>query len=145
MPVHEPLDVRQEADALTHEIIGAAIEVHRMLGAGLLESTYEECLAIELDLRGIPTARGTRIPIVYKGRKVRKAYVIDLLVDKTVIVELKTVEKLLPVHEAQILTYMKHSGYERGLLINFNERVLKNGLRRFNRTRVPADVPSRSV
>ena len=135
MSVEEPLEVRQAADALTHEIIGAAIEVHRNLGPGLLESTYEECLAVELDLRGISTARRISVPIEYKERKLRKAYVIDLLVDQTAIVELKTVEKLLPVHEAQILTYMKHSGYERGLLMNFNARVLKDGIRRFNRTR----------
>lgn len=135
MSVEESLDVRQAADELTHEIIGAAIEVHRALGPGLLESTYEECMSVELGLRGIGSARHTRVPIEYKGRKIRKAYVIDLLVDQMVIVELKTVEKLLPVHEVQILTYMKHSGYERGLLMNFNERVLKDGLRRFNRTR----------
>jgi GxxExxY protein len=101
-------------DPLTHRIIGAAIEVHRLLGPGLLESTYEECLCLELTLLGIPFERQVPLPIVYKSMKLLRAYKPDLLVENSVIVELKTVDKILPVHEAQILTYLRLSGLERG-------------------------------
>lgn len=121
-------------DPLTHAIIGAAIEVHRLLGPGLLESTYEECLCLELTLRDIPFERQVPLPIVYKSMTLLRAYKPDLLVDKAVIVELKTVEKILPVHESQIITYLRLSGLERGLLLNFNAVPLKAGIRRLNKT-----------
>ena len=122
-------------DPLTHSIIGAAIEVHRLLGPGLLESTYEECLCLELTLLGIPFERQVPLPIVYKSMTLLRAYKPDLLVDNAVIVELKTVEKILPVHEAQMLTYLSLSGLEGGLLLNFNSVPLKAGIRRLNKTK----------
>jgi GxxExxY protein len=122
-------------DALTHRIIGAAIEVHRLLGPGLLESTYEECLCHELALLGIPFERQVPLPIVYKSLTLLRAYKPDLLVDQAVIVELKTVEKILPVHEAQMLTYLRLSGLDRGLLLNFNSVPLKAGIRRLNKSK----------
>jgi GxxExxY protein len=122
-------------DQLTHRIIGAAIEVHRHLGPGLLESTYEECLSLELTVLGIPFERQIPLPIVYKSMTLLRAYKTDLLVDQTVIVELKSVEKILPVHEAQMLTYLRLSGLERGLLLNFNSVPLKAGIRRLNKSK----------
>jgi GxxExxY protein len=121
-------------DPITHRIIGAALEVHRLLGPGLLESTYEECLCLELTLLGIPFERQVPLPIVYKSMTLLRAYKPDLLVDHAVIVELKTVEKILPVHEAQMLTYLRLSGLERGLLLNFNSVPLKAGIRRMNKS-----------
>jgi GxxExxY protein len=121
-------------DPLTYRIIGAAIEVHRLLGPGLLESTNEECLCLKLALLGIPFERPVPLPIVYKSMRLLRAYKPDLLIDRAVIVELKTVEKILPVHEAQILTYLRLSGLERGLLINFNSVPLKSGIRRLNKS-----------
>jgi GxxExxY protein len=115
---------------LTHEIIGAAIEVHRMLGPGLLESAYEECLARELSLRGIPFERQKALPLVYKDVKLECGYRIDLPVDGRVVVELKAVDALAPIHDAIVLTYLRLSGCSIGLLINFNSVVLKDGLRR---------------
>jgi GxxExxY protein len=121
-------------DPLTRRIIGAAIEVHRLLGPGLLESTYEECLCFELTLLGIPFERQIPLPIVYKSMTLLRAYKPDLLVEGAVIVELKTVEKILPVHEAQMLTYLRLSGLDRGLLLNFNSVPLKAGIRRLNKS-----------
>jgi GxxExxY protein len=115
---------------LTHEIIGAAIEVHRMLGPGLLESAYEECLARELSLRSIPFERQKPLPLVYKDVKLECGYRIDLLVDGRIVVELKAVDALAPIHDAIVLTYLRLSGCKIGLLINFNATVLKDGLRR---------------
>lgn len=115
---------------LTKEIISAAIEVHRALGPGLLESAYEECLCRELNLRGIPFERQVPLPVEFKGVRLECGYRLDLLVDKRVVVEIKTVESLLPIHEAQLLTYLKLGGWKVGLLINFNVSVLKNGIRR---------------
>ena len=115
---------------LTHEIIGAAIEVHRTLGPGLLESAYEECLARELKLRRIPFERQKPIPLVYKDVKLDCGYRIDLLVDSRVVVELKAVEALAPVHDAVVLTYLRLSDCRIGLLINFNIAVLRDGIRR---------------
>jgi GxxExxY protein len=128
-------------DPLTHSIIGAAIEVHRLLGPGLLESTYEECLCLELTLLGIPFERQVPLPIVYKSMTLLRAYKPDLLIDNAVIVELKTVEKILPVHEAQILTYLRLSGLERGLLFNFNSVPLKAGIRRLNKSKSSPVLP----
>jgi GxxExxY protein len=115
---------------LTHEIIGAAIEVHRALGPRLLESAYEECLARELTLRGISFERQKPLPIVYKGTKLDCGYRVDLLADNRVIIERKSVESLAPIHEAIVLTYLRMSGCGIGLLINFNVPVLRNGLKR---------------
>jgi len=116
---------------LTHGIIGAAIEVHRCLGPGLLESCYEECLGRELQLRSLAFERQKAIPVVYKDVKLECGYRIDLLVDARVIVELKAIETIAPVHEAIVLTYLRLSGCSVGLLINFNAAVLKDGIRRF--------------
>ena len=115
---------------LTRAIIGAAIEVHRSLGPGLLESAYEECLCRELELQGIAFERQKPLPLEYKGLKLECGYRVDLVVDGTVVVEIKSVEALLPIHEAQLLTYMKLGGWKVGLLINFNVPVLRQGIRR---------------
>jgi GxxExxY protein len=116
---------------LTGQIIGAAIDVHKELGPGLLESAYEECLSHELTLRRISFERQRTLPIAYKGIKLDCGYRMDLVVDRTVIVELKSIECVEPVHEAQLLTYMKLSNIRMGLLINFNVPMLKNGIKRF--------------
>ena len=116
---------------ITHEIIGAAIEVHKHLGPGLLESAYEECLFHELQLRNLRVERQKAVPVVYKQTKLECGYRLDLLVEGRVVVELKSVEGLGPIHEAIILTYLRMSGHRPGLLINFNVGVLKDGVRRF--------------
>ena len=126
-------------DPLTHKIIGAAIEVHRQLGPGCLESTYEECLCLELIALKIPFERQVPLPIVYKSTTILRAYKPDLLVDGAVIVELKTVDKILQVHESQLLTYLRLSGLERGLLFNFNSAPLTQGIRRLNKS-VPSPI-----
>ena len=118
------------AEELTQQIIGAAIEVHKQLGAGLLESSYERCLCRELSLREIPFKCQLELPIIYKGLVLESGYRIDLLVDDEVVVEIKAVEKILPIHEAQLLTYLRLSGNHVGLLINFNAKLLKDGLKR---------------
>ena len=119
-----------EINDLTGEVIGAAIEVHKALGPGLLESTYEECLCIELGLRNIPFERQQEIPIEYKGFNLNHAYRLDIVVPNKLIVELKACESLEPIHDAQLLTYLKLSGIKVGLLINFNVSVLKEGIKR---------------
>jgi GxxExxY protein len=116
---------------ITREIIGAAIEVHKRLGPGLLESAYEECLLHELHIRNLNVERQKGLPVVYKEVKLDCGYRLDLLVEGRVIVELKSVETLAPIHEAIILTYLRLSGHKTGLLINFNVTVLKDGVRRF--------------
>ena len=116
---------------LTHAIIGAAIEVHKNLGPGLLESTYEECLSHELSLRNFRFERQKPIPVVYKQTKLECGYRIDLLVESKVVVELKSVEGFAPIHEAIVLTYLRLAGHRLGLLINFNVPTLKDGIRRF--------------
>ena len=115
---------------LTHEIIGAAIEVHRVLGPGLLESAYEECLAHDLKLRLVPFERQKALPLIYRGVKLDCGYRIDLPVDRRVVVELKAVESLAPIHDAVLLTYLRLSGCSIGLLVNFHTVVLKDGIRR---------------
>ena len=115
---------------LTDKIIGAAIEVHKVLGPGLLESVYQACMERESKLRNIPFDRLVDLPMNYKGIDLDAGYVIDLVYDKRVVVELKAVERVLPVHEAQLLTYMKLTGLRVGLLINFHVPVLKDGLYR---------------
>src|SRR3990172_5366167 len=120
-----------EINQLTRLIIGAAIEVHKQLGPGLLESAYEECLAYELIKSGLPIERQKPIPVVYKEIKLDYGYRVDILVNEIVVLELKSVDALAPVHEAQLLTYMKFAQKNIGLLVNFNVTVLKNGLRRY--------------
>ncbi|HEV7857804.1 MAG TPA: GxxExxY protein [Pyrinomonadaceae bacterium] len=115
---------------VTAKIIGAAIEVHRSLGPGLLESAYSQCLGRELNVRGVLFEREKPLPVEYKGIRLECGYRIDLLVADSVVVEVKAVENLAPIHEAQLLTYLKLGGWPVGLLINFNVAVLKNGLRR---------------
>ena len=116
---------------LTERVIGAAIEVHRALGPGLLESAYEECLCHEFHLQGISFERQRPLPVEYKGVRLDCGYRIDLLVDGKLVVELKSIEQLLPIHEAQVLTYMKLARVPTGLLINFNVPLLKQGIKRF--------------
>ena len=115
---------------LTHEVIGAAIEVHRKLGPGLLESAYRKCLCRELMLRGIPYKKEEPLPLEYKGIRLECGYRVDILVAGIVAVEVKSVEALAPIHEAQLLTYLRLGGWRVGLLINFNVVVLKNGIHR---------------
>jgi GxxExxY protein len=119
-----------EINEITREIIGASIEVHKILGPGLLESAYEECLCKELDIRGYQYKRQIKLPLAYKGHKLDCGYRLDLLVQDTVVVEIKAVDALHPIHEAQLLTYMKHGGWKVGLLINFNVPLLKQGIKR---------------
>ncbi len=116
---------------LTHAIIGAAIEVHWVLGPGLLESAYEECLARELSLRSIKYERQKPLPVVYKEVKLDCGYRLDFLVEGRVVLELKAVELLAPIHEAIMLTYLRLSGCQIGLLINFHTQILKDGIKRF--------------
>jgi GxxExxY protein len=117
-------------EQLTETAIGAAIEVHRVLGPGLLESAYEQCLCHELRLRKVRFELQVPLPITYKGILLDCGYRMDLVVEDRVLIELKTVEKLLPVHEAQLLTYLRLSGLRVGLLINFNSPVLRNSIKR---------------
>jgi GxxExxY protein len=115
---------------ITQAIIGAAIEVHKALGPGLLESAYEECLCKELALRQISFERQYPLPVEYKGTKLDCGYRLDLLVANQAVVEIKAVDSLLPIHEAQLLTYLRLGGWQAGLLINFNVPVLKQGIKR---------------
>ena len=117
-------------NVLTGQIIGAAIEVHRHLGPGLLESAYQQCLAKELELRGIPYQSEWPLPLEYKGLRVNCGYRVDFLVANSVVIETKAVEAIAPVHEAQLLTYMRLGGWKVGLLINFNVLALRTGIRR---------------
>ncbi len=123
-------ETESERDPRTAAIIGAAIEVHRALGPGLLESAYEECLCHELHLRGLSFERQVDLPVTYKGLHLGCGYKIDLIVEHEVVLELKAIETILPVHEAQLLTCMKLSGRHVGLLINFNTPVLTRGIKR---------------
>ena len=120
----------KEKDPLSEQVIGLAIEVHRGLGPGLLESAYEACLCYELDQSGIVFKRQVPLPVIYKSVKLDCGYRMDLVVADSLIIELKTVERILPVHEAQLLTYLKLSGLHTALLLNFNSAVLKDGIRR---------------
>ena len=121
---------RMHINEITEQVIGAAIEVHRQLGPGLLESTYEECLARELALRGIPFERQKPVPLKYKGVDVDAGFRMDFLVAGQVVVELKAVDSLQPIHDAQVLTYPKLTGVRIALLMNFNTKVLAKGIRR---------------
>ena len=121
---------RLKFDDWSNRVIGCALEVHRNLGPGLLESSYEQCLAHEFRLVELPFKLQYSLPVAYKGVKLDCGYRIDILVDDSLILELKSVDKLLPIHQAQLLTYMKLSSISIGLLINFNVRFLKHGIKR---------------
>ncbi len=120
-----------ELNRISHTVIGAAMDVHRVLGPGLLESAYESCLAHELTERRIGYERQKVLPVLYKGLRVESGYRIDLLIENVLVVELKAVEATLPVHEAQLLTYLRLGGWKLGLLLNFNVPLLKDGIKRF--------------
>ncbi len=120
----------KDINDLTGAVIGAAIEVHKILGPGLLESAYEECLSLELKLRGIQFERQEELPIEYKGTKLDCGYRMDVVADNQLILELKSCEGLHPIHEAQLLTYLKLTGKKVGLLFNFNVPILKQGIKR---------------
>jgi GxxExxY protein len=119
-----------ELEALTEQIIAAAIEVHKELGAGLLESSYERCLCHELSLRGISYVCELQLPVNYKGMRVDCGYRVDIVVANAVVLEIKAVERIEKIHEAQLLTYLRLGGWKVGLLINFNVPVLKDGIKR---------------
>ncbi len=119
-----------DLNGITESVIGAAMSVHRELGPGLLESAYESCLVYELSERGLSVERQKALPVEYKGIRIDCGYRLDLLVEDSVIVELKSVERLQKIHHAQILSYLKLSGRKVGLLINFNEKILKDGIQR---------------
>jgi GxxExxY protein len=122
--------IKPEDDPVTREIIGAAIEVHRGLGPGLLESVYEDVLTQEVAARGLEVRRQVSVPIMWKGRELSQPLRLDMLVADAVIVEVKAIEDVLKVHKAQLLSYMRLSGKRRGLLLNFHVAVLKNGITR---------------
>ena len=128
--VRRSASAKTRVDAITERVIGAAIEVHRELGPGLLEAAYEECLARELVLRDIPFERQKPVPLTYKGSRVDVDFRLDFLVGGLVVVELKAVEAIQPIHEAQVITYLKLAQLQVALLINFNTRILKNGIHR---------------
>jgi GxxExxY protein len=125
--------VKHPTNQISERVIGAAIEVHRQLGPGLLESSYHACLCRELDLRGVTYETEIPLPLKYKGVQIAKAYVIDLLIEGSLVVEIKSVRKLLPIHSSQLMTYMRLQELSSGLLINFNVHTLFHGLRRLLR------------
>jgi GxxExxY protein len=126
------MEAADPIDRLTEAVIGCAIAVHRELGPGLLESIYRDCLVIELRFGGLHVEPERRVPVLYRGQKVRNEQKLDLLVEESVVLEIKAVERLLPIHLAQVITYLKLSGYPAGLLLNFNTTSLRAGLRRLN-------------
>ena len=125
---------REELDAISYKIIGLAIEVHKQLGPGLLESAYQECLYYEIVNSGLIVEKQKALPIIYKDIKLDHGYRIDLLIEHKIVVELKTVEAFTDVHFAQVLTYLKLGNYPLGLLINFDSKILKNNIKRFINT-----------
>ena len=122
---------REKLNKLSKQILEASLEVHRIMGPGLLESVYEACLMKELEIRGVKAESQVRIPLVFKGYELDKDYRIDVLVEKEIIIEIKAVETMLPVHEAQIISYLKLADKRLGFLINFNVPLLKKGFKRF--------------
>jgi GxxExxY protein len=125
--------IEHPTNPISEKVIGAAIEVHRLLGPGLLESSYHACLCRELELRQVPYQSEVDLPLEYKGVEIAKGYVIDLLIEDSLIVEIKSVEKLLPIHSSQLMTYMRLQRLPSGLLINFNVHTLFHGLKRMLR------------
>lgn len=126
----EPNGEQQFLDRITEKIIGCAIEVHKGLGPGLLESAYEECLCYELERSGLKFERQVPLPVIYKGIKLDCSYRMDVVVENSVVVEIKAVENLIPVHDAQLLSYLKLYNKKVGLLMNFHVPILKKGLKR---------------
>jgi GxxExxY protein len=126
--MNSSIGTKLQRSDVTEQIIGAAIEVHRVLGPGLLESAYEHCLCDELYARGVIFKRQVELPVNYKGRVLDCGYTMDLVVEDAVIVELKSIERVAAIHEAQLLTYLRLSGYKVGLLINFNVPILVKGI-----------------
>jgi GxxExxY protein len=124
------MEEKDRLDSITRRIIGSAIEVHRRLGPGLLESAYETCLAFELRRTGLRVEAQKPLPVIYRDVKLDCGYRLDLVVEDSVVVEIKAVDQLAPIHDAQLLSYLRLSGKRVGLLINFHVRVLKNGLKR---------------
>ncbi len=122
-----------ETERLTHRVIGAAIEVHRVMGRGLLESSYETCLCLEFEMNQIGFVRQTRIEVPYKGKLADIGYRPDVIVEREVIIEIKAVEKVLDLHKAQLLTYLKHTDIKVGLLFNFNAETILAGMTRLSR------------
>lgn len=120
--------LQMDINSLSSKIIGAAIEVHKTLGPGLLESAYEECMSYELALRGSSFERQKALPVIYKGKKLDCGYRLDMVVENAIILELKSCEKIEPIHKAQLLTYLKLSGLTVGLLLNFNVPVMRDGI-----------------
>jgi GxxExxY protein len=120
----------EQDSALTRRVIGCAIEVHRTLGPGLLEAVYEVCLCHEFTQAGMEFVRQHRLPVIYKGHPVECDLKIDVIVEQTLVLEIKSVAEILPVHEARLLTYLRIGGFKMGLLLNFNEETLKQGIRR---------------
>jgi GxxExxY protein len=121
----------ENKNLLTQKIIGCAIEVHRHLGPGLLESAYEECLCFELHQEGLRFERQKAVPIVYKEIKLECGYRLDILVENEIVIEIKSVDAISPLHQAQVLTYLRFANKKLGLLFNFNVKILKDGIRRF--------------
>ena len=119
-----------DVNKLSNVVIGAAIDVHRILGPGLLESAYETCLSHELGLRGIKHQKQVKLPVEYKDVLLDCGYRLDILVENEIVIELKSVEKILPIHDAQLLTYMKLGGWRLGMIFNFNVPLLRNGIKR---------------
>ena len=137
-------------DPVSEQVIGACIEVHRHLGPGLIERVYEECVCLELAARGLAFTRQVLLPVRYKGLELEAFYRLDLVVEERVVVELKSVEAILPVHIAQLSTYLQASSFDVGLLINFHVALLKQGIRRFTKSagkvlRSPSDLQNSSL
>ena len=134
MTNEELTGISEELQTISYTVIGLAIEVHRQLGPGLLESAYQECLFYEIKKAGLKVEKEITLPIIYKEIRLDQGYRIDLLVENKLVVELKTVENYTPVHFAQILTYLKLGNYPLGLLINYNSKILRNNIKRFINT-----------
>ena len=135
----------KELNDITEKIIGAAIEVHRALGPGLLESAYESCLAYEMLQRGLQFEQQRPLPVIYKEVRLDCGYRLDFLVESAVVVELKAIDALAPIHQAQVISYLKLGGFHLGLLLNFNVRVLKDGIRRIANDLHPSAVSAVSA
>ncbi|WP_269226249.1 GxxExxY protein [Flavobacterium eburneipallidum] len=129
--VNDNLEISEELNALSYKIIGLAIEVHRQLGPGLLESAYQQCLFYEIKKAGLKVEKEITLPIIYKEIQLDQGYRIDLLIEDKLVIELKTVENFTSVHFAQLLTYLKLGNYPLGLLINYNSKILRNNIKRF--------------
>lgn len=127
-------ELNEKINELSYKIIGCAIEVHKILGPGLLESAYQNCLIFELEKIGLKVEKEVSLPIIYKEIELNHGYRIDLLINNLIVIELKTVEELTEVHKAQILTYLKLGEFPLGLLINFHSKILKNNIKRFINT-----------